>query len=123
MKQFLKQKDTKAFIASYPDLTVDGAAAIYLYTSETPLYHQLNQSLRDRNREALKAGFFPYMRLLFEAHNAMRRSQPRMLNRGVKKDLVGADPDSYTIGASVRHGLLRFMWIRLILTVARATRS
>ena len=54
MKKFLKAKDTKAAIAACPTLTVDGAAAIYLFTCESPLYHQLNEKLRARNRAELK---------------------------------------------------------------------
>ena len=41
-------------IAACPALTVDGAAAIYLFTCESPLYHQLNEKLRARNRAELK---------------------------------------------------------------------
>ena len=103
MKKFLKTKGAKAFIAAYPELTYDSAAAIYLFTCESPLYKQLNQKLRERNRAALKAGFFPYTRLLFEGHRAMIQSKARMLNRGVKKDLVGDDPESYAVGESVRN--------------------
>ena len=103
MKKFLKTKGAKAFIATYPELTYDSAAAIYLFTCESPLYKQLNQNLRERNCAALKAGFFPYTRLLFEGHRAMIQPKARMLNRGVKKDLVGDDPESYAVGESVRN--------------------
>ena len=103
MKKFLKKKATKAFIALYPKLTYDGAAAIYLFTCESPLYRELNRRLRERDRKALKAGFFPYTRLLFEGYRAMTQPKPRMVNRGVKKDLVNADPDSYEVGESVSH--------------------
>ena len=54
MKKFLKAKDTKAAIAACPALTVDGAAAIYLFTCESPLYKELNAKLRARDRAALK---------------------------------------------------------------------
>ena len=54
MKKFLKAKDTKAAIAACPTLTVDGAAAIYLFTCESPLYKELNAKLRARDRAALK---------------------------------------------------------------------
>ena len=101
MKKFLKKKGTKAFIALYPKLTYDGAAAIYLFTCESPLYKELNRRLRERNRQALKQGFFPYTRLLLEGYRAMAQQKPRMVNRGVKKDLVNADPDSYEVGESV----------------------
>eukprot|EP01047_Picozoa_sp_COSAG01_P035978 COSAG01_NODE_2791_length_7069_cov_11.407174_1_plen_158_part_10 len=46
-------------------------------------------------------GYFPYARLLFEAHQAMRSTKPRMVNRGVKADLVGADPEAYKAGEEV----------------------
>ena len=101
MKKVLKKKATKEFIALFPKLTYDGAAAIYLFTCESPLYRELNRRLRERDRKALKAGFFPYTRLLFEGYRAMTQPKPRMVNRGVKKDLVSADPDSYEVGESV----------------------
>ena len=101
MKKFLKKKATKAFIALYPKLTYDGAAAIYLFTCESPLYRELNRRLRERDRQALKDGFFPYTRLLFEGYRAMTQPNPRMVNRGVKKDLVSADPECYEVGESV----------------------
>ena len=107
MKKFLKKKGTKAFIALYPKLTYDGAAAIYLFTCESPLYKELNRRLRERNRQALKEGFFPYTRLLFEGYRAMAQQKPRMVNRGVKKDLVTADPDTYEVGESVSCRLCR----------------
>ena len=49
-------------------------------------------------------GFFPYARLLFEAHQAMRSTKPRMVNRGVKADLVAADPEAYKIDEEVSRG-------------------
>ena len=107
MKKFLKKKATVAIIAAYPKLTCDGAAAIYLFTCESPLYKELNRRLREQNRQALKDGFFPYARLLFEGYRAMTEPKPRMVNRGVKKDLVNADPDSYAVGESVR----RYVWL------------
>eukprot|EP01044_Picomonas_judraskeda_P006180 COSAG03_NODE_606_length_6737_cov_3.303163_11_plen_111_part_00 len=66
MKKFLNKKGTKAFIALCPKLSFDGAAAIYLFTCESPLYKELNRRLRARDRKALQEGFFPYARLLFE---------------------------------------------------------
>ena len=95
MKKFLKTKKTREAIAACPGLTTDGAGAIYLFTCESPLYRELNAKLRARDRAALKAGFFPYARLLYEGHRALRTGKPRMLNRGVKKDLVGSAPDDY----------------------------
>ena len=102
MKKFLKTKKSKAVIAAYPRLTYDSAGAIYLFTCDSPLYRELNEKLRERDRAALKTGFFPYSRLLFEGHEAMTTPEMRMLNRGVKLDLVSADPDAYAEGESVR---------------------
>jgi hypothetical protein len=102
MKKFFKKDSTKAIIAAYPKLTYDSAAAIYLFTCESPLYKELNRKLRERNRAALKDGFFPYARLLFEGHQAMTQATPRMLNRGVKLDLVSANPGCYDEGETVR---------------------
>ena len=107
MKKFLKTKKTREAIAACPGLTTDGAGAIYLFTCESPLYKELNAKLRARDRAALKEGFFPYARLLFEAHQAMRSTKPRMVNRGVKADLVGADPEAYKAGEEVGRRALR----------------
>ena len=54
MKKFFKTKAVQAALAKYPDLTLDGACAISLFTCESPLYRQLNKKLRERSRMALK---------------------------------------------------------------------
>jgi len=45
--------------------------------------------------------FFPYTRLLYEGYRALKTQDKRMLNRGVKLDLVSADPDKYAVDESV----------------------
>ena len=45
--------------------------------------------------------FFPYTRLLYEGYRALTSKKQRMLNRGVKLDLVSADPDKYAVDESV----------------------
>ena len=45
--------------------------------------------------DARQEGYFPYARLLYEGYRALCTGKPRMLNRGVKKDLVGSAPDDY----------------------------
>eukprot|EP01043_Picozoa_sp_COSAG02_P021958 COSAG02_NODE_1127_length_14428_cov_68.304627_7_plen_182_part_00 len=113
MKQFMKTKEAKAVLAAYPKLTYDSAAAIYLFTCESPLYRQLNKKLRDRDRKALKNGFFPYVRLLFSGYEAMLKPDARMVNRGVKMDLVSAAPGKYETGESVRMlSSLAFLFVR-----------
>jgi hypothetical protein len=59
MKKVFKTKAVQAALAKYPKLTQDGACAIYLFTCESPLYRQLNQKLRQRDRTALKVRLSP----------------------------------------------------------------
>ena len=47
-------------------LTADMAAAIHLYTQDTPFYEALNLKLRERARQQLKP-LFPYVKLLLSA--------------------------------------------------------
>jgi hypothetical protein len=82
-------------------LSRDHAAALWLYTCESALYRKLNELLRARNRAALMAGFFPYLRLLLEAFAALETSKPRMVNRGVARDLVAAHPELYAKGSEL----------------------
>ena len=82
-------------------LSRDHAAALWLYTCESALYRKLNELLRARNRAALMAGFFPYLRLLLEAFAALETPKPRMVNRGVARDLVAAHPELYAKGSEL----------------------
>ena len=102
-RQFLKSKRCSAALAAAPKLTVDHAAALWLYTCESPLYCTLNRLLRARNRKELMAGFFPYLRLLLEAFARLAESHPKpcMVNRGVARDLVGTNPDLYVRGGEL----------------------
>jgi hypothetical protein len=50
----------------YPTITVDEAAAIYLYTMETPLYRTLNTALRNEDAAAI-APFEKYIKLFLTA--------------------------------------------------------
>ena len=101
VRQFLKSKRCSAALAAAPKLTVDHAAALWLYTCESALYRKLNELLRARNRAALMAGFFPYLRLLLEAFAGLATPKPRMVNRGVALDLVAANPDLYVKGGEL----------------------
>ena len=47
------------------------------------------------------AGFFPYLRLLLEAFAGLKTPTPRMVNRGVKLNLVAANPDLYVKGGEL----------------------
>jgi hypothetical protein len=50
----------------YPTMSVDEAAAIHLYTMQTPLYRTLNAALRNENAAAI-APFMKYIKLLLTA--------------------------------------------------------
>ena len=101
VKQLLKSKRFIAALAAAPQLTLDQAVALWLYTCESPLYGTLNRLLRARNRAELMAGFFPLLRLLLEAFAGLATPKPRMVNRGVALDLVAANPDLYVKGGEL----------------------
>ena len=101
VKQFLKSQACLKALAAAPRLKPDHAAVLWLYTCESQLYKKLNQLLRARNRAELKAGFFPYLRLLLEAFAGLKTPTPRMVNRGVKLDLVAANPGLYVKGGEL----------------------
>jgi hypothetical protein len=57
---------SKLATGKYPTMTVDEAAAIYLYTMGTPLYRTLNTALRNEEAAAV-APFMPYIKLFLTA--------------------------------------------------------
>lgn len=70
-------------------------AALYLYTTESVFYRQLNASLRDRDR-ARAAPFFAWLRLFLSALGKLK-TQPDSLWRGVATDLRAQYPKGATI--------------------------
>jgi len=77
-------------------LSIDGFAAIHLYTqgfsiAEHSLYHRLNTNLRSERRSTITP-FFPYLRLLGEALTALPRYKGQVW-RGVKRNLASAYPE------------------------------
>ena len=73
-------------------MTDDQAAAIYLYTQDTPVYRILNSALRERNRAVLLP-FFPYLRLLLSALHCLPALSMHVY-RGVRGDYR----DKYVLG-------------------------
>jgi hypothetical protein len=98
MRQFVESRHCAIALASALRLTVDHAAALWLYTCESPIYRILNRLLRERNRQELMAGFFPYLRLMLEAFAGLTQPVQRTVYRGVKLDLVGSEPLLYAKG-------------------------
>merc|ERR1712183_865393 len=84
--------------AGKPRKKMDGHyyGAISLYTSNA-IYSQLNKTLRDENRAAVKK-YFKYLRLFFEAAACMAQ-QRRKLWRGISVDLH-SNPQ-YAVGSIV----------------------
>ena len=72
-------------------LTRDMAAAIYIYTIESPFYMHLNAMLRKNDRTHLKP-FFPYLRLLLTGLRRLPKEE-RVVYRGVRLDLS----DEYSV--------------------------
>ena len=101
VRQFLKSQRCLNALAAAPRLNPDHAAALWLYTCESALYKTLNRLLRARNRAELKAGFFPYLRLLLEAFFGLKTPTRRMVNRGVKRDLAAASAGRYVKGGEL----------------------
>jgi hypothetical protein len=98
MRQFVESRRCAVALASALRLTVDHAAALWLYTCDSPIYKILNRLLRNRNRQELMAGFFPYLRLMLEACAGLTQPVQRTVYRGVCLDLVGSEPLLYAKG-------------------------
>ncbi|MGF1580032.1 MAG: ADP-ribosyltransferase domain-containing protein [Gemmataceae bacterium] len=77
------------------ELTADEIAAVYLYTTGSNFYRQLNATLRSPVRENIKP-YFPYLRLLFSALTKLK-PYPKSLWRGVAKDLRPQYPKDATV--------------------------
>jgi hypothetical protein len=74
-----------------PSLSCEEARAVYVYTceaadSETSLYSDMNERLRDRDRARI-VPYLSYIKLLHSALSKMLRSIDRNLWRAVKVDL------------------------------------
>ena len=67
-------------------LTSHEVAAIHLYTQESPLYHTLNELLRDEARGRLRP-FFSYLRLLLQGLAKLPRCRGHVY-RGMKRHLL-----------------------------------
>jgi hypothetical protein len=76
-------------------LSEDEIAALYLYTTESSFYRQLNATLRDSDRAKAKP-YFPYLRLFFSAL-ARLKSYKESLWRGVALDLRSQYPKGGTV--------------------------
>lgn len=62
------------------------------------LYPGLNDALRSANRAMLIEVFFPFLRLLLTAVDLIRKARDdgkKVVNRGVKRDLVAEYPGEY----------------------------
>ena len=92
-KRALKRAKEKGTPAA--SLSEDEAGAVHLYTLESPLYKQMNQHLRRRDRSAFKP-FFPFLRLLLTALQKLPRADV-VVYRGVKIDLASKYPEGEAV--------------------------
>jgi hypothetical protein len=76
-------------------LTADEAAALFLYTTESPFYRRLNAALRDPNRAVIRP-YFGYLRLFFAALGRLEGKSGK-LYRGVGLDLRPQYPQGGTV--------------------------
>mmetsp|Transcript_13809 Transcript_13809/g.21860 ORF Transcript_13809/g.21860 Transcript_13809/m.21860 type:complete len:580 (-) Transcript_13809:215-1954(-) len=68
-------------------ISKDQIAAVHLYTCGSSFYKKLNETLRDPNRQTVKA-YFPYLRLLLSGFQTLLKQGKHVtLWRGVKLDL------------------------------------
>jgi len=65
-------------------LTIDQAAAIYLYTMECDVYKLLNKSLLDKNRGSEIGPFLPFLKLLLTALKKLPTHDKKVAYRGMK---------------------------------------
>jgi hypothetical protein len=103
-KRWARKPAGKTVIGNVAELTPDQAIAVWLYTCESPLYRELNRVLRAADRGVLRAQFFPYLRLLLSGLakiNTASGSPKRMVNRGVREDLVAQHPNDYPVGETL----------------------
>ena len=97
-KKWAKTTPAKTAMAAVPGMTADLAAGIWMHTCESRLYPELNAKLRSESRAELKQGYFPHLRLLVAALGKLRSAQggeKRVVNRGVRRDLVSLHPGDY----------------------------
>ena len=79
-------------------LSVDESAAIYLYSMPTGFFGRLNETLRDKNRDALKP-WFAYLRLFLHALEKLP-SHEILIWRGVQGD----------VGSSITENTMHTWW-------------
>ncbi|CAF2079560.1 unnamed protein product [Rotaria magnacalcarata] len=76
-------------------LTADESGAIYLYTMPTVFYKQLNQALREQNREALKP-WFSFIRLIMSGLEKLPDVSGETIWRGISEGIGSSYFDNMT---------------------------
>ena len=84
----MREDDMRKKIALIPGMTESGAAAIWLYTCDGPLYRDLNGRLRAQDWEYLRNHYHPYMRILLTAMKCLKSGEHRCLYCAVNCDVV-----------------------------------
>ena len=84
----MREDEMRKKISSVPGMTESGAAAIWLYTLDGPLYRDLNGRLQAHDWEYLRNHYHPYMRILLTAMKCLQSGERNCLYRGVQGDVV-----------------------------------
>jgi len=98
----MREVEMKQKIAAVPGMTESGAAAIWLYTLDGPLYRDLNGRLHKQDWGYLENHYFPFMRILLTAMKCLQSGEYCQLFHGVNDDIISGlkDKSMYESGKS-----------------------
>ena len=98
----MREVEMKQKIAAVPGMTESGAAAIWLYTLDGPLYRDLNGRLHKQDWGYLENHYYPFMRILLTAMKCLQSGEYRQLFHGVNDDIISGlkDKSMYESGRS-----------------------
>ncbi len=85
----MREDDMRRKIASVPGMTESGAAALWLYTLNGPLYRDLNGRLRSQSRDYLRDHYHPFIRILLTAMKLLQSGERQCLYHAVNHDIAG----------------------------------
>ena len=84
----MREDDMRKKISSVPGMTESGAAAIWLYTLDGPLYRDLNGRLQAQDWEYLRNHYHPFMRILLTAMKCLQSGERKCFYHGVERDVI-----------------------------------
>lgn len=103
--QKMREVEMKQKIAAVPGMTESGAAAIWMYTQDGPLYRDLNGRLQKQDWGYLENHYYPFMRILLTAMKSLQHGEYQQLFHGVNDDVMSR-PEEENMYESGK----RFVW-------------